>query len=68
MRFARITLTAMGKKGTTPKPGYEAHAAAQPSALLDPRVICCGDCPEQFRREPDACFDLIHIDPPLAAD
>jgi len=37
----------------------------RPSALLDTRVIYCGDCLEQLRRLPDACVDLIYIDPPF---
>jgi hypothetical protein len=37
----------------------------KPSSLLDTRVIYCGDCLEQLRRLPDACVDLIYIDPPF---
>jgi site-specific DNA-methyltransferase (adenine-specific) len=48
----------MGKKaGTTP--------AAKPSALVDTRVIYCGDNLEQLRKLPDACVDLSYIDPPF---
>lgn len=43
----------------------EASPAGRPSALLDTRVIYCGDCLEQLRRLPDACVDLIYIDPPF---
>jgi hypothetical protein len=39
--------------------------AARPSALLDTRVVYCGDCLEQLRKLPDACVDLIYIDPPF---
>src|SRR5438094_790327 len=47
----------MGKKGTT---GKEAQStpppvAGRPSALLDTRVIYCGDCLEQLRNLPDTC-------------
>src|SRR5437667_1220281 len=43
-------------------------APARPSALLDTRVIYCGDCLEQLRKLPDACVDLIYIDPaPVSA-
>ncbi len=35
------------------------------SALVDTRVVYCGDCLEQLRRLPDACVDLIYIDPPF---
>jgi DNA modification methylase len=37
--------------------------AGRPSALIDTRVIYCGDCLEQLRKLPDACVDLIYIDP-----
>jgi len=39
-----------------------AHRA---SALIDTRVIYCGDCLDQLRNLPDACVDLIYIDPPF---
>ncbi len=35
------------------------------SALVDTRVIYCGDCLEQLQDLPDACVDLIYIDPPF---
>lgn len=35
------------------------------SALVDTRVIYCGDCLEKLKRMPDACVDLIYIDPPF---
>ena len=38
---------------------------AKPSALLDTRIIYCGDNLEQLRRLPAACIDLIYIDPPF---
>jgi DNA modification methylase len=38
---------------------------AKPSTLIDTRVIFCGDCLEQLRKLPDACIDLIYIDPPF---
>ena len=37
----------------------------RPSALLDTRIIYCGDCLDQLRRLPDHCVDLIYIDPPF---
>jgi len=43
----------------------EPKPAGRPSALVDTRVIYCGDCLEQLRRLPDACVDLIYIDPPF---
>src|SRR5437867_3224219 len=39
--------------------------AHRPSALVDTRVIYCGDCLEQLRRLPPACVDLIYLDPPF---
>ena len=47
----------MAKKATSP--------AAKPSALVDTRVIYCGDNLEQLQKLPDACVDLIYIDPPF---
>jgi len=38
-------------------------APAKPSALLDTRVIYCGDNLEQLQKLPPACVDLIYIDP-----
>ena len=37
----------------------------KPSALLDTRVVYCGDNLEQLAKLPDACVDLIYIDPPF---
>ena len=39
--------------------------AGKPSALVDTRVIFCGDNRDQLPRLPDACVDLIYIDPPF---
>ncbi len=58
----------MGKKGITGKTIDKASAqapAGKPSALLDTRVIYCGDNLEQLAKLPDACVDLIYIDPPF---
>ncbi|MDQ6826118.1 MAG: hypothetical protein M3Z14_02820 [Candidatus Eremiobacteraeota bacterium] len=38
---------------------------AKPSAVIDTRVIYCGDNLDQLRKLPDGCVDLIYIDPPL---
>ena len=35
------------------------------SALVDTRVISCGDNLDQLRKLPGACVDLIYIDPPF---
>ncbi len=40
-------------------------APSKPSALVDTRVIYCGDNLEQLKKLPDACVDLIYIDPPF---
>jgi DNA modification methylase len=67
----------MAKKAANGKKKPSAEAARQeiaavlsapvgkPSALLDTRVIYCGDCLEQLKNLPDACIDLIYIDPPF---
>jgi hypothetical protein len=59
-----------GPAGTQTKPLnrslYAAKAATgRPSALLDTRVVYCGDNLEQLAKLPDACVDLIYIDPPF---
>ncbi|HEY5232707.1 MAG TPA: DNA methyltransferase [Verrucomicrobiae bacterium] len=38
---------------------------AKPSPLLDTRVVYCGDNLEHLAKLPDACVDLIYIDPPF---
>ena len=38
---------------------------ARPSTLVDTRVVYCGDNLEQLRKLPDACIDLVYIDPPF---
>jgi DNA modification methylase len=45
--------------------GAMATAASKPSAVIDTRVIYCGDNLEQLRKLPDACVDLTYIDPPF---
>jgi adenine-specific DNA-methyltransferase len=42
-----------------------AKVATKPSPLIDTRVIYCGDNLEQLRKLPEACVDLIYIDPPF---
>ncbi len=53
-----------GKPAT--QPASAGKPAGKPSALIDTRVIYCGDNLEQLRKFPDACVDLIYIDPPFA--
>ncbi len=45
--------------------GAMSKVAPKPSAVIDTRVIYCGDNLEQLRKLPDACVDLIYIDPPV---
>src|SRR2546421_12976638 len=45
--------------------GAMAKGASKPSAVIDTRVIYCGDNLEQLRKLPGACVDLIYIDPPF---
>jgi len=42
----------------TAKPG-------KPSPIIDTRIIFCGDNLLQLKKLPDACIDLIYIDPPF---
>jgi DNA modification methylase len=35
------------------------------SADVPTQIIYCGDCLEQLSRLPEACVDLIYIDPPF---
>jgi len=46
-------------------PVVAAPSAGRPSSLLDTRVIYCGDNLEQLAKLPDACIDLVYIDPPF---
>lgn len=57
-----------GKTASAPAKAAAARPAPaprRPSALVDTRIIYCGDCLEQLRKLPDACVDLIYIDPPF---
>jgi DNA modification methylase len=51
-----------GKSGGAVK---GATRAAKPSAVVDTRVIFCGDNFDQLKKMPDGCVDLIYIDPPF---
>jgi len=42
-----------------------AARAARPSAVVDTRVIYCGDNLDQLKNLPDGYVDLIYIDPPF---
>jgi site-specific DNA-methyltransferase (adenine-specific) len=43
----------------------EAQTTGKSSALVDTRVIYCGDNLDQLRKLPPECVDLIYIDPPF---
>ncbi len=58
-----VMLTAMSGKVRPSKSA--SPAAARPSALVDTRIIYCGDCLDQLRKLPDRCVDPIYIDPPF---
>ena len=45
--------------------GGQRGVLGRPSSLLDTRIIYCGDCLDQLRKLPEACVDLIYIDPPF---
>ena len=51
------------KPAASPSPAT--RPAARPSALLDTRIIYCGDCLDQLGKLPGGCVDLIYIDPPF---
>ena len=53
------------KRTTTKRPTALATRAGRASALLDTRIIYCGDCIDQLPKLPDDCVDLIYIDPPF---
>jgi len=50
-----------GGKVSVPTPTKPGKA----SSLIDTRVIYCGDNLEQLQKLPEACIDLIYIDPPF---
>ncbi len=47
------------------KKSKKSTTAAKPSALIDTRVIYCGDNLEQLKKLPENSVDLIYIDPPF---
>jgi len=57
------TAGAGGQKSDTL--GASVPLRLKPSALLDTRVVYCGDNLESLAKLPDACVDLIYIDPPF---
>ncbi len=59
--------TRAATKKKAPKRTTKARAG-RPSALLDTRIIYCGDCLDQLGKLPDGCVDLIYIDPPFISN
>jgi len=57
----------MAKKAAAKSSGGASVPASRlkSSALVDTRAIYCGDNLEQLQKLPDACVDLIYIDPPF---
>ena len=47
------------------QPGAAMLHTGKPSAVVDTRVVYCGDNLEQLKKLPGACVDLIYIDPPF---
>jgi DNA methylase len=69
-RMAKKSSGAIGATSSTSlKPKKLAEKSGtrgtRPSVLLDTRVVYCGDNLEQLAKLPDACIDLIYIDPPF---
>jgi hypothetical protein len=62
--FDPDTIYPMAKKPKNLSP-TPAAPAGRPSALVDTRVIYCGDNLDQLAKLPDHCVDLIYIDPPF---
>jgi DNA modification methylase len=56
---------AAGRAARLKEDAPAAEPAGRASALLDTRVVYCGDCLEQLKKLPEHCVDLIYIDPPF---
>ncbi|MCX7047760.1 MAG: site-specific DNA-methyltransferase [Candidatus Sumerlaeota bacterium] len=55
----------MSKSKATKEAAEPPAKPGKPSSFVDTRVIFCGDNLEQLAKLPDACVDLIYIDPPF---
>ncbi len=64
-RKATAGKAAAAKAGASESKPAPAQRAGRPSALLDTRIVHCGDCLDQLGKLPDGCVDLIYIDPPF---
>ena len=62
--MAKKTIKKAGKtvKAVSPAGG---KVSGRRSAVVDTRVVFCGDNLDQLRRLPEGCVDLIYIDPPF---
>jgi 16S rRNA G966 N2-methylase RsmD len=58
----KVAANREGRRVADPNSGT---ATRRPSPLLDTRVVYCGDNLEQLAKLPEACVDLIYIDPPF---
>ena len=65
MKAASKKRPAPTKKSASEKKPDAAKPSGRPSSLVDTRVVYCGDCLDQLRKLPDACVDLVYIDPPF---
>ena len=61
---ARGRIFGMAKRKTT-EPGDSGASrrggTGRPSALIDTRVIYCGNCLDQLRNLPDGCIDRLYL-------
>ncbi len=53
------------KQANVVRESVEVYRTGRPSVFVDTRVVYCGDNLEQLRKLPDACVDLVYIDPPF---
>jgi DNA modification methylase len=56
---------ARGGSGYAPSSSGRRRQTAPRSALVDTKVVYCGDNLDQLKKLPDNCVDLIYIDPPF---
>jgi len=59
-----MTEKAVTKKAVK-KTAAKTAAKRKSSAIVDTRVVYCGDNLDQLRKLPDGCVDLVYIDPPF---
>ncbi len=64
-KSTRTATKKSARKSASSKPVADTPRPGRPGALVDTRVVYCGDCLEQLSKLPDGCVDLIYIDPPF---